>query len=215
MQPLLIIGTGGSAYDVLDIVEAINTATPTWEIAGFLDDARPAGSWHLGFDILGPVSAASRHPGSWFINVIGSDRSYWRRPEILASTGVPTDRFATLVHPDSSVSARARLGWGVCVNFGVSIGGGARIGDHVTICPGVIIGHDAVIEDFAVLAPGAIISGHAHVGQASYLGAGAVIRQQIKVGKGALVGMGTVVVADVEAETVVVGNPARVLKRRV
>jgi len=43
-QALVILGTGGSAYDVLDIVEAINANRPTWRVAGFLDDARPKGS---------------------------------------------------------------------------------------------------------------------------------------------------------------------------
>ena len=42
-RPLVILGTGGSAYDLLDIVEAINAIQPTWEPIGFLDDARPAG----------------------------------------------------------------------------------------------------------------------------------------------------------------------------
>lgn len=210
MQRLVILGTGGNAHDVLDVVEAINAAAPTWEIAGFLDDARPPGIRHLGFEVLGLLCTASRYANSaYFINVIGSDRSYWRRPEILGSTGLSPDRFATLVHPAASVSTRATIGRGVCVNFGVSIGGGATIGDHVTLCPGVIIGHDAVVGSFAILAPGAIVSGFVQVGRASYLGAGAVVRQQVNVGEGALVGMGAVVVRDVPDGQVVVGNPAR------
>src|SRR4051794_15230058 len=100
MQRLVILGTGGNAQDVLDVVEAINAATPTWEIAGFLDDARSPGIRHLGFEVLGPLCTASRHANSsYFINGIGSDRSFLRRPEILGSTGVSVDRFATLVHP--------------------------------------------------------------------------------------------------------------------
>jgi sugar O-acyltransferase (sialic acid O-acetyltransferase NeuD family) len=213
-QPLVILGTGGSALDVLDIVVAINNVAPTWQIAGFLDDAKPPGSRHLDFEVLGPLRSAPRDRGTWFINTIGSDRSYRRRPEILASTGLPPDRFATLVHPGAAVSAQARLGRGVCVNFGVSIGGGARISDQVTLCPGVIVGHDAVVEDFTILAPGAIVSGFVHVGRACYLGAGAVVRQNVHVGAGALVGMGAAVVRDVAPETVVVGNPARVLNPR-
>jgi sugar O-acyltransferase (sialic acid O-acetyltransferase NeuD family) len=212
----VILGTGGSAHDALDIVDAINAVTPTWKVVGFLDDAKPPGSRHLGREILGPLNAASGYPESWsFLNVIGSDQSYGRRPEILASTGLGPDRFATLVHPATSVSPRARVGRGVCINFGCSIGGGAAIGDHVTVCPGVIVGHDAVIGDFTILAPGAVISGFVQVGPACYLGAGAIIRQNLRIGGRALVGMGAVVVTDVEAETVTVGNPARAMERRV
>ncbi len=178
---LVIIGTGGSAYDVLDIVEAINAAAPTWRVAGFLDDGRLAGSQHLGYPILGPLGAAARLEGVCFINVIGSDRSYRQRPGIIASTGLPARRFATLVHPAAAVSSRARLGHGVYVNHGVTIAGGVTVGDHVSICPGGIVGHDSVIDDLAILAPGAVVSGFVHVGRASYIGARSVIRQHVNV----------------------------------
>jgi sugar O-acyltransferase (sialic acid O-acetyltransferase NeuD family) len=213
-QPLVILGTGGNAYDLLDIIEGINAIKPTWEPIGFLDDARPAGSRHLGLEILGALRDAPSHPRCSFANAIGSDRSYRQRPGILASTGLTADRFATLVHPGALVSARAGIGRGVCVNFGASIGGGVKIGDQVTVGPGVIVGHDALIEDYTCLAPGAIVSGFVHIGRVCYIGAGAVVRQKVRVGSQALVGMGAVVVHDVAPETTVVGNPARVLSRR-
>jgi sugar O-acyltransferase (sialic acid O-acetyltransferase NeuD family) len=214
-QPLVILGTGGSAFELLDIVDAINAIRPTWAPIGFLDDVRPPGSEYLGLEILGRLRDAPKFAGagSAFVNAIGSDQSYRHRPEILASTGLAAGQFTTLVHPAASVSRRARLGRGVCVNFGVSIGGGATIGDHVTFSPGVIVGHDVVIEDFGCLAPGAIVSGFVHLGCGCYVGAGAVVRQKIRIGAQALIGMGAVVIRDVIAGTVVAGNPARVLRR--
>ena len=47
-RQLVILGTGGSAYDLLDIVDAINAVQPAWEPIGFLDDGRPVGTCHLG-----------------------------------------------------------------------------------------------------------------------------------------------------------------------
>jgi sugar O-acyltransferase (sialic acid O-acetyltransferase NeuD family) len=214
-RPLIILGTGGSAHDLLDIVEAINAVTPTWHVTGFLDDSRPVGSRCLGFEVLGSIHDAMNFKESFFINVIGSDRSYKRRPEIIASTGLQRDRFASLVHPKACVSSRARLGHGVYASFGASIGGGVIVGDHVSLCPGVIVGHDARIDDFALIAPGAVISGHVQVGRNSYIGARSVIRQQVHIGKQALVGMGAAVLKDVEAESKVVGIPARALVRSI
>lgn len=213
-RPLVILGTGGSACDVLDVVEAINFQglEPAWEVVGFLDDAEAAGSRRLGFAVLGSLREAGKYAGHTFVNAIGSEKSFRRLPEILGATGLAAARFATLVHPRASVSSRARLGSGVIVNHGSSIGGGARIGDFVTLCPGSIVGHDASIEDYTVVAPGAIVSGFVRVGRGCYLGAGAMIRQHLEVGAGALVGMGAVVVRGVEAETVLVGNPARFLE---
>lgn len=212
-RTLVILGTGGSAYDILDIVEAINVAVPTWDVVGFLDDARPPGTRHLGLEVLGPLREAAQFRGHAFVNAIGSDKSFRRLPEILASTGLATDRFATIVHPAASVSARVRLGRGVTVNHGVSIGGGSRIGDNVTLCPGCIVGHDATIEDYSIIAPGAVISGCVKIGRGCYIGAQAVIRQCLRIGEQALIGMGAVVVREVAPGMIAVGNPARPLQR--
>lgn len=213
MKPLIILGTGGSAYDLLDIIEAINEDRPTWRLAGFLDDTRPAGTSHLGLDVLGKLHDAPRFADHFFVNVIGSDRSFRNRAKILAGTGLAAERFATLIHPGACVSPRARVGLGSYVNYGACVAGGVRVGNQVSVGPGCIVGHDAVIDDFAMLAPGAVVSGFVHVGRCSYVGAAAAIRQHVRVGEKALVGMGAVVVRDVAAGSTVVGNPARPLRR--
>jgi sugar O-acyltransferase (sialic acid O-acetyltransferase NeuD family) len=212
MKPLIILGTGGSAYDVLDIVEAINAAVPTWSVHGFLDDQRPAGSRFLEWPVVGPLSAAGSFTSAYFINVIGSDRSFRQRESLVARTALARQRFATLIHPQAGVSSRSHLGAGVVVNFGASVAGNVTIGDHVSLGPGSIVGHDAQIGDFTVVAPGAVVSGFVGVGRSAYLGARSVIRQKLQVGDEALVGMGAVVIRDVPAAAVVVGNPARILE---
>jgi sugar O-acyltransferase (sialic acid O-acetyltransferase NeuD family) len=213
IQPLVILGVSGNAYDVLDIVEALNADSPRWQVVGFLDDARAPGDVHLGVPVLGPLRHAPRCKGCAFVNAIGSDASFRRRPEVVAATGLGAERFVSLVHPAASVSRRARLGRGVYVNYGASVAGGVVLGDHVAVGPGAVIGHDTVLEDYTVVAPGAVVSGFVHVEGPAYVGARAVIRQRQRVGAGALVGMGAVVVRDVAPGTTVVGNPARFLCR--
>jgi sugar O-acyltransferase (sialic acid O-acetyltransferase NeuD family) len=212
--PLILIGSGGSAFDVIEIVKALEANDPSWRVSGFLDDARSAGTQHLGLPILGSLREAAGFSDRSFINVIGSDVSFRKRIEIIQSTGLAPEGFATLIHPLASVSSWAKLGRGVYVSFGCSISGAVVVGDHVSFSPGCIVGHDSKIGDGALIAPGAIISGFVEVGRCAYIGAGAMIKQRVKIGDGALVGMGAVVTKDVAPGAVVVGNPAKQLSRK-
>ncbi|GJD50833.1 Putative acetyltransferase EpsM [Methylobacterium crusticola] len=209
-RPLIILGTGGNALDILDLVESRAGA---WRAVGFLDDAKPPGTRIAGLPVLGAIAGAQDFPGHAFVNAIGSEASHRDRLGIVARTGLPDERFATLVHAGASVSSRAVLGAGTCVHHGATIGGNVRVGAHVGIGPGVIVGHDGVVGDGAMLAPGCIVSGFVRLGRACYVGAGASVRQRVAVGDGALVGLGAVVLRDVPPGATVVGNPARPLRR--
>lgn len=56
---------------------------------------------------------------------------------------------------------------------------------------------------------------HCTIGHDTWIGHGAVIMAGVSVGDGAIIGSGAIVTKDVPAYTIVVGNPARVLRRRV
>jgi sugar O-acyltransferase (sialic acid O-acetyltransferase NeuD family) len=207
-RDLVILGAGGNAYDVLDIVDAINAAAPTWSVLGFLDDRRDVHSEYLGLKVLGGLRDAGRFPAAMFLSTIRNEQSFRSMPKVLSLTGLGIERYATLVHPSSGVSSRATLGRGAYVCYGASVGGGVVIGDHVSLGPGVIIGHDSVIGDCSILAAGAVVSGGVNIEQSCYIGSGSMIRQSLRIGTGALVGLGAVVVKGVSADTTVVGNPA-------
>ncbi|TNC16096.1 sugar O-acyltransferase [Methylobacterium terricola] len=215
-RPLIILGTGGNALDILDLVESRPGHAPSpWRVAGFLDDARPEGERVAGLPVLGPLAAARRLAETGdgaFVNAIGSDASHRERLRIIAGTGLDRPHFATLVHPGAAVSSRVIVGPGSCIHYGASIGGNVVIGAHVTIGPGATVGHDTVIGDGAVLAPGCIVSGFVRIGRSCYVGAGSAVRQRVTIGERALVGLGAVVLRDVPAGATVVGNPARTLR---
>lgn len=211
---LIILGAGGNVYDLLDIVAALKAAGEAWNVTGFLDDSKPAGSMHVGLPVLGRLREANCFTQQHvFISTIRNEKTHQHSADIVATTGLPLERFATLVHPGAGVSSYAQLGRGVYVNYGASVAGGVVIGNHVSIGPDCIIGHQTVVEDHVILAPGAIISGEVYVEQCTYVGAGAVVRQRLRLGAKSLVGMGAVVVRDVKAGSVVVGNPARPLPK--
>ncbi|MBN9519689.1 sugar O-acyltransferase [bacterium] len=212
-RKLVILGTSGNAYDILDLVDAINRSGTVWEIAGFLDDARARGSRCEDYEVLGGVRDAANLTGVEFVNTIGGDRTFRKRAELVAMMGVPPERFATLVHPAALVSRRARLGAGTCVNGLARVASGVSIGNHVWLGTGCTVDFGGGVDDFVLVGPGALIGGGVRVESSAYIGAGAALRQRVVVGRKAQVGLGAVVIGDVAAGTTVVGNPARTLVR--
>lgn len=208
VQSVCIIGSGGNLLDILDTIEAINRVRHSWSVIGLLDDAREVGSEHLGYRILGPLAKAQSLDDCLFVSSIWNERSFRTVHRLLASCGVAPDRFATLVHPAASVSSRAKVGRGVLIHQGASIGGNVVIDDHVSIGPGCILGHGTAVRSYTCIAAGAVLSGGVECGANCYVGSASCVRQNLKIGDRALVGLGAVVVKDVEAESVVVGNPA-------
>jgi sugar O-acyltransferase (sialic acid O-acetyltransferase NeuD family) len=87
------------------------------------------------------------------------------------------------------------------------------IGEFVHIGRGAMVGHDSSVGSYSHVNPGAIISGHVTVGQDCLIGAGSVILEGLTVGNGAIVGAGSVVTQNVDSDSVVIGNPARVMDK--
>ena len=215
-QDFIILGKGGNCIDILDTGYEINRSRkrPLLRCVGFLDDdAATWGKWFHGVKVLGPLASASEYRGMYFVNGIGSPKNYWNRPAIVRSTGVPDDRFVSIIHPTASVSRLARLGRGCVVLQHATIASNVVIGNHVIILPNSIISHDDVIGDHTAIAGGVCVSGGVKVGQSCYLGTNSSVIGNVSIGNRCLVGMGSVVLRDVSDGLVVAGNPARVLRR--
>ncbi|MCL5981696.1 MAG: UDP-3-O-(3-hydroxymyristoyl)glucosamine N-acyltransferase [Firmicutes bacterium] len=88
------------------------------------------------------------------------------------------------------------------------------IEDHVKIDDHVFVAHNVRIGQNAFVIAGAEISGSVRIGRNAWIGPQATVANQVSIGDRALVGIGAVVIKPVEANLVVAGNPARVLRER-
>jgi sugar O-acyltransferase (sialic acid O-acetyltransferase NeuD family) len=215
MTRIVILGTGGNCIDILDTIGDLNGAAgmERYRCIGFLDDNRTRWGTEIhGVTVLGPLASAQDLRECAFVNGIGSSGNFWRKRQIIETTGIPPERFETIVHPSASVSRLSHLDQGTVVFQHVTITSNVRVGRHVIILPGTVISHDDVIGDYTCIAGGVCVSGCVEIGQSCYLGTNAAIRDHCTIGEYSLVGMGSVVVASVPRNSVVVGNPARFLR---
>ena len=155
--------------------------------------------------------ALSRSVG--FLVAIGGDKGRERMEilEFLEAHGL-TPLIAR--HRSAFVADDARIGGGSQVLATAAVCVEAILGRGCIINTGATVDHECHLADGVHVAPGAHLAGCVEVGAYAMIGAGAVVSPRIKIGQDALVGAGAVVVEDVPPDAVVVGNPARVLRKR-
>lgn len=120
----------------------------------------------------------------------------------------------TIVPPfNVDFGPQVNLGKEVYINKNVNLValGGIQIDDQVLIGPQAIltsINHDQTPDGRRNLIPRTV-----HLKKNAWIGAGAIVLPGVTVGQNAIVGAGAVVTKDVPDNTVVVGNPAKVIKK--
>jgi sugar O-acyltransferase (sialic acid O-acetyltransferase NeuD family) len=213
---IVILGTGGNCIDILDTINDINDfqRKQLYHCVGFLDDNELMWGRKLyGVQVLGPLNNATKYKDCFFINGIGSPTSFWKKDEILNKTGLPLDRFEKIIHPTASISRTSELGFGVVIFQNVTITSNVKIGHQVIVLPNTVISHDNIIGNYTCITGGVSLSGNVNIGNLCYMGTNCSIIGNIKIGNYCLVGMGSVVLNDIEDNSVVVGNPAKFLRR--
>jgi acyl-[acyl carrier protein]--UDP-N-acetylglucosamine O-acyltransferase len=76
------------------------------------------------------------------------------------------------------------------------------------------IGHDSTIGSNCEVSTGSIIGGYATIHDGSMIKLRCVIRNRVTIGKNCIVGMGSVVVKHCDSDSIYVGNPARLFKKK-
>ena len=132
-----------------------------------------------------------------------------------------------IIGDQAQVRERSRIGAGSVVGRGSSVDFGAQVGDRVLIQTGVYVTGGSVVEDDVFLGPGVFTTNDNTMGRhprgeplqgptfrrACRVGGGAVLVPGVEIGEEAFVAAGALVTKDVGAREVVMGTPARVVRR--
>jgi acetyltransferase-like isoleucine patch superfamily enzyme len=181
---MIICGCGGLSRDILSFI-------PHEEV--FFYDDNKSGNFE-GYKILGTIDDLCRTPVYNKIYMgIGSAGDNKIRNRIYDKLKKAGHTVSPLIFPSH-----------ICHNV--------QIGENTVIGLNSQVHHDCVIDDNSVLSPKVTLCGNVHVCKNVFIGAGAIVIQGITINENSVVGAGSIVIKDVPANTVVVGNPAKILK---
>jgi sugar O-acyltransferase (sialic acid O-acetyltransferase NeuD family) len=213
-KKMVIIGAGGCAREVVDILDACNQIGQDYEIVGYIVESQYGlpGTRVNDVPILGDFDWLAQHAGEVFVICgVGPPELRLRLVTRAQEFGV---RFSTVIHPSVVLTRWITMGEDVVIAPGCILTNQIRIGDHVQVNTACTIAHDAVLEDFATLAPGVHIAGKVTLGAGCYIGIGANVADRVRIGDWSIVGAGSTITEDVPSNTTVVGVPGRVIKTR-
>nr|WP_263314147.1 acetyltransferase [Mammaliicoccus sp. Marseille-Q6498] len=206
MKPLLLIGNGGHAKVVKDIVNLSDEYT----FKGYLDDniSEPYVENDVIYDNLSNIQ---KYQEDYYFNIaIGSNGI---REKVFNKLDIPIEKYPVLKHPTSIISPSVNIGFGTVIMAKCVINAETKIGTHCIINTAAIVEHDNVISDYAHISPNSTLTGGVKVGTKSQIGASATVIPTKKVGDNTIVGAGATVVNDIGNNQIVVGSPAKPIRR--
>lgn len=125
------------------------------------------------------------------------------------------------IEPGAVIRDRVHIGKNAVVMMGAVINIGAEIGENTMIDMNAVLGARATVGSNCHIGAGAVLAGVLEPPSADpvviednvLIGANAVVLEGVRIGKGAVVAAGSVVTKDVEADSVVAGIPAKMIKK--
>ena len=130
-------------------------------------------------------------------------------------------KYKARIEPGAIIRDLVEIGDNCVIMMGAVLNIGAVIGERTMIDMNVVVGGRAIVGKNCHIGAGTVLAGVIEPPSAApviieddvLIGANAVVLEGVKVGKGAVIAAGSVVVKDVEAYTVMIGVPAKPVKK--
>lgn len=217
MKKVVILGGSGIGM----IVASIINDNKDVELLGFLNDYEPVGSSigkYCKIPVIGTTGDIDRYIQDsdvyFFIAYVGMQKEK-QVYEKIKNFKIPGERYYSAIHHTAVYNPNfSSIGRGVLLAPLSQVGPDVTISDNCILLPNSYVGHDSTLNRFAHIATNAVVGANVHVGKAVHVGSNATIREKITIGDFSLIGAGAVVIKDVPANSVVVGNPAHILRTK-
>lgn len=202
IKKLIVVGAGGHAAVILNLIRDINKNNYEWDLVGCLDDCAQE---CLGNPVIGKIEDMSKYRHDhYFVFAIGNNSFRAKLAETYQNYC-----YATLIHPTAIVATEVSIGAGTVVLPQVVVHPRTQIGDHVIINTGAIVEHDNIIADYVHLSPRATLCGSVVIGKQTHVGAGSTVIQGIRVVEKCVIGAGATLISDCRESGTYIGVPAQ------
>lgn len=203
-KTVILLGLGGHAKVLIDIMELGN-----YDIKGYAAPSEQDNPYDIPY--LGDDCSVNQFDVKevMLVNTLGSISETRFRKELYLSFKSKGFSFATLVHPNAYVSARATVSEGVQIMAGAVVQPFAVIGENSIINTNAVVEHDSVVNSNCHIAPGVTISGGVKIGSCTHIGTGASVIQDIQIEDNVVIGAGSVVIKNIVKNKKVIGVPAK------
>jgi len=195
-KKLIILGCGGHARSVLDVVLYNNSK---WNDVILVDENANNGETMLGFPI---IKAYDVNEEDVFVAIGNNDKR----------STLSVKYYNNLV---SIISDRAYIGHSTNIGKGVFIAHNAHVGvlsqvnDFSLINTSASVDHDCYIGKSCFIAPNATLCGKVHLGENVFIGAGATIIDSVRICDNVTIGAGAIIIKNIEKPGIYVGNPVK------
>ena len=188
MKPLLLIGCGGHARSLIELIESAEE----WQIYGLVGLSEQVGRRVLGYPVIGCDDdlPALREQCAAAVLAIGQIPDSAPRVHLVEQLEQFAFQFPVLISPHAVVSRHAQLGLGTTVGHGVIVNAGAIVGDHCIINSCALVEHDVQIGHYCHISTGVLVNGGVQIGSHSFIGSGAMIREGLALPPRTVIGSG-------------------------
>lgn len=204
-----IFCAGSLGKEIFDLVSQGKTCA-YWAETVFIDDVTKE-TQIFGCPILRYDDFVAKYSTDEAEIVIATGEPYYRK-RLWDKVTQDGYRLARIVCKDTFVGNECVVSPGTVLFPFVFIGNQTMLDENIIVHAGARIEGSCKIGKHTFVSSGAFVGADTKVGTTVFLGPNSALRDHIAVNDDAVVGMGSVVIASVEENRIVAGNPARVIR---
>lgn len=202
MQKYVVIGTGGHANSIVDLIQSCGDAVE------YFVGIKSEMAHDKGIPTVDFLEISNSSPKLKFVFGIGD---FTIRNRVFKELNLSNHvlKFPSLIHPTSYVSKSANIANGTVVFANSYVGPNSKIGKFCILNTGTSVEHDCSIGNQNFLGPGTILAGKVITGDNCFLGMGSLVSDGISIGSDSVIAANSFVNENIPCNSFAAGTPTK------